>query len=181
MPAGLLDRRDSPLTSAALYGRDDMVSLLLQHGADTHAENPEGLTALHATAVSQNVECAAILLKSNGADVNSMSSKGITPLMAAIMHNSYKVLMLFLERAGPLNGERLLPLVATHADVQTTRILRSSGVFDVSQVVDVAACLLARRMGGSTDDALKFAFDELISACTRVRPKPAGRSSHLVK
>lgn len=175
MPADLVERRDSPLTSATLYGRDDMVELLLRHGADINAENPEGFTALHAAAASRSVKCASILLNVKGADVNCVSSKEVTPLMAAVIHNSHEVLSMFLDkRTGPLDVESLLSLVAVHADMKTMQILKLSEALNMGQVMDISTYqeLFASRLGESWDYALKFAFDELISTRTRVGPQP---------
>ncbi|KAH8743493.1 ankyrin repeat protein, partial [Diaporthe sp. PMI_573] len=85
----------SPLTSASLDGLPEMVKLLIHFGAKIDAANPEGRTALHSAAITQNVECADILLE-YGADMDYVSSNGCTPLMTAIIHNSHAVLRFFL-------------------------------------------------------------------------------------
>lgn len=95
MPKGVF--RSSPLTSSGFGGLAGMLRLLLKHGAEPDACNPEGRTALHSVAATQNVECALILLEW-GADLNVVSSNGRTPLTTAIIHNNHAVLRLFVDR-----------------------------------------------------------------------------------
>lgn len=94
MPKGLF--RSSPLTAAGFAGMPEMLKLLLDFDANPKACNPEGLTALHSVAHTQNVECARLLLE-YGADLNAMSGNGVTPLSTAIMHNNHPVLQLFVD------------------------------------------------------------------------------------
>ena len=118
-------KRSSPLTSASFGGLAGMTKLLLDHGANISASNPEGRTALHSVARSQSVECAEILLGA-GADMNEASSNRCTPLMVTIRYNAHTILNLFLSRCtGVLNGSQLLPTIAEYADVETMSILKS--------------------------------------------------------
>ncbi len=94
MPKGIF--RSSPLTATGFGGMPDMLELLLVFGADPNAYNPEGLTALHAVARTQNVDCALTLLNF-GADMNAVSTSGRTPLTTAVIHNNHVVLRLFLD------------------------------------------------------------------------------------
>lgn len=95
MPKGKF--RSSPLTAAGFAGMPEMLKLLLDFEADPNACNPEGLTALHSVARTQNVDCALLLLEF-GADLNAVSSTGKTPLTIAIMYNNHPVLKLFVDR-----------------------------------------------------------------------------------
>lgn len=160
IPKGLL--RGNPLTSAILNSLPGMVKLLIEFGAKIDATNPEGLTALHSAAVSQNPECASILLE-HDADITHMSSNGCTPLMTAIIHNSHAVLRLFLgKHVGCLNGSQLLPIVAEHADSETMSILASSQIFGIS-----GDCLPADRVillcRKDYNEMLGHAFESLVS------------------
>ncbi len=89
--------RSSPLTAAGFAGMPEMLKLLLDFEANPNACNPEGLTALHSVARTQNVDCALLLLEF-GADLNAMSSNGRTPLTTAITYNNHPVLQLFVSR-----------------------------------------------------------------------------------
>ncbi|KAI7909599.1 hypothetical protein M9X92_011542 [Pyricularia oryzae] len=121
--------RSSPLTSACFGGLADMVRLLIKHGANIRACNPEGRTALHTVAIKGHVECATILLN-HGADLNEASMNGRTPLMMAIIHNKHDILKLFLEHCqkyhGLQNSGLLGTIIAEHADADTMSILASS-------------------------------------------------------
>lgn len=95
MPTGIF--RSSPLTAAGFAGMPEMLKMLLDFEANPNACNPEGLTALHSVARTQNVDCARLLLEF-GADLNAMSSNGRTPLTTAIIYNNHPVLQLFVNR-----------------------------------------------------------------------------------
>ncbi len=95
MPKGIF--RSSPLTAAGFAGMPEMLKLLLDFEADPNASNPEGLTALHSVARTQNIDCALLLLEF-GANLNAMSRNGGTPLTTAIVHNNHPVLKLFVDR-----------------------------------------------------------------------------------
>ncbi|KAJ1483486.1 ankyrin repeat-containing domain protein [Baffinella frigidus] len=43
-------KESSPLNEASLYGREDIVRLLLEHGADLQARDNDGMTSLHLAA-----------------------------------------------------------------------------------------------------------------------------------
>lgn len=74
-----------------------MLKLLLDFEGNLNACNPEGLTALHSVARTQNVDCALLLLEF-GADLNAMFNNGRTPLTTAITYNNHPVLQLFVNR-----------------------------------------------------------------------------------
>ena len=161
IPAGLF--RGNPLTSANLNGLASMVDLLIRFGANLESVNPEGLTALHSTAISQNRDCASILL-ARGADMDRMTSTGCTPLMTAIIHNSHDVLRLFLaKRTDCLNGSQLLPVIAEYADSETMMILASHPFSPLNNGCLPADCAILFSRSGY-DDLLSHAFDRLIYA-----------------
>lgn len=164
MPQGLF--RSSPVTAASFGGLAEMIKLLAQFGANIDAVNPEGRTALQAVAVTQNVECAAILLQ-RGADMDHLSRNGCTPLMTAISHNKHAVLRVFLSNkyVSRMKGSQLLPIIAQHADSETMSILASSQSFNLNGIGLAAGrdTLLCR---SDYDDMLGHAFENLVS----VRP-----------
>lgn len=90
--------RSSPLTAASFGGLAQMIRLLITFGAEIDAYNPEGNTALHAAAITQNVECAAILLEL-GASLDDVSGMGRTAVVTASIHGSTSVLKLFVDHA----------------------------------------------------------------------------------
>ncbi|XP_066250379.1 putative ankyrin repeat protein RF_0381 [Euwallacea similis] len=75
---------DSALITAVIFNRTQMVSLLLQHGADPNIQNLTGQTALHSAVRKKNLENVKILLLSN-AQPNVEDAFGNTPLSLSII------------------------------------------------------------------------------------------------
>jgi len=71
----------TPLSYAALFGRDEVVAMLLQKGADANRANRDGGTALHGAAFLGRADIARELLKS-GADPKKRNERGETALDA---------------------------------------------------------------------------------------------------
>src|ERR1700690_2371493 len=69
----------TPLMVAALLGRTEAATLLIQKGARLDAKNNDGSTALHVAAFFCQPETAQLLLD-KGADVNAKNNRGETPL-----------------------------------------------------------------------------------------------------
>ena len=70
------------LASAALMGHTDIVSLLLEHGADVNARSKDGGTALHAAAFLGRAETVKLLLD-KGADPTLRHKMGSTAIDGA--------------------------------------------------------------------------------------------------
>ena len=69
----------TPLSWAALHGREDAVEWLLDNGADVEGRNHDGNTALHSAAFLGRSEIARLLLE-RGADVNAVEDNGGRPI-----------------------------------------------------------------------------------------------------
>uniref|UniRef100_A0A0D6R704 Uncharacterized protein n=1 Tax=Araucaria cunninghamii TaxID=56994 RepID=A0A0D6R704_ARACU len=72
----------TPLHSAVSSGKDNVVEVLLQAGADVSMANKGGRTALHYAASKGRLNIAQILI-SHGAKVNQKDKFGCTPLHRA--------------------------------------------------------------------------------------------------
>ena len=71
------------LVVASTKGRDQIASILIDHGADVEATNKKGETSLHVASLQGNQKMVALLLDA-GADANkARTNNGETPLHAA--------------------------------------------------------------------------------------------------
>jgi ankyrin repeat protein len=85
------DAEDStPLHYAAWKGHPEVTALLLERGADVHAQNTIGHwggTPLHAAAHANQRPIAEMLI-AHGADVNALSCNGRRPLAETAIHKA---------------------------------------------------------------------------------------------
>jgi ankyrin repeat protein len=172
VPEGLF--RSSPLKAASFGGRAEMVKLLLHHGAEIDAYNPEGHTALHAAVITQNVECARILLEW-GASVEDVARNGRTPLTLAIIHNSHAILKLFVDRRFK-EGPQVLAVIAEHADAETMSIIGSSLPLKLSLNPAVDGFAAGREILWQRTDyneRLGHAFEEMLSSISTAKEDAA--------
>jgi ankyrin repeat protein len=89
----------TPLDDAALSGNKDLIEMLLAHGADLSAQDPESKSApLHYAASFGRLEAVRILVE-HGADVSAKNSKGQTALQLA-MSNQQEEVAAFLRSHG---------------------------------------------------------------------------------
>ncbi|OAL52612.1 hypothetical protein IQ07DRAFT_585764 [Pyrenochaeta sp. DS3sAY3a] len=139
-----------------------------QQVAHPNACNPEGLTALHSVARTQNVDCALLLLEF-GADLNAVSSTGKTPLATAIIHNNHPVIKLFVDRCYDymttlrFESPQILPIIAEHADVETISTLASSHPLKLSLDLSMDSLIKSRAILEQRQDyteKLSAAFEE---------------------
>ena len=92
------------LHEAAAFGeKPEVVSLLLDRGADINARSISGSTPLHLAASSQTVEIVALLLD-RGANINARDMDRETPLHLAVRHNTSDVVELLLYRGADINA-----------------------------------------------------------------------------
>jgi hypothetical protein len=91
----------TPLHCAAWKGHAEVAAILLDHGADLHAQSRNehyGGTLLHAAAHG-NQKAAAELLIERGADVQAVSGNGRTPLQETAFHNASSVARLLKQHS----------------------------------------------------------------------------------
>src|SRR6218665_3689161 len=113
---------------------ENMVKLLVEHGADVCAKNYIGDTAMHWAAAS-GLRGAILVLLRNGADINAQNQLGSTPIMIAIERNSghaRETVLMLLEWGANVNdidrsGWSVLCYAVNSADVAITEILLQRG------------------------------------------------------
>ena len=92
----------TPLHLASFFGRKDVASVLLAHGADVNALSrstrfAKENTPLHAAAANRQVALAELLL-AHGADVNAKDGSGYTPLALAASGKNDLLVVILLEK-----------------------------------------------------------------------------------
>jgi ankyrin repeat protein len=87
------DTRASPtfLTQAARLGREEIVSLLLQHGVDVDGEDGDAMTPLMWASWNGHLKVVNLLIKA-GSDVNARDKRGDSVLSYAILGKSADVI-----------------------------------------------------------------------------------------
>jgi len=87
-PSSVLSMSMSALMRASWYGYTEIITLLLEKGADVNAKNDEGMTALMCASVYGYTEIITLLLK-KGADINATDEDGKTALIYASTEDGY--------------------------------------------------------------------------------------------
>ena len=101
VPEGLEGRLEveygrSYLSQAVLGGHEEIVKMLLEHGADVSSQDNSGGSALHVAAFHGQTGCARLLLAA-GANVNALDAFGDTPLHESCSQGNLEMSKLLLE------------------------------------------------------------------------------------
>lgn len=102
-------RGRTPLMVACANGwevGDDLMRLLLKHGADVHARDNMQRTVLHIACEHQDEECVRLLLDA-GADIEACSKSGQTPLHVACEQWNSDVVRLLLHNKARTDARNL--------------------------------------------------------------------------
>lgn len=87
------------LTGTVAHGREDMVALLLAHGADAAHRYGPGWSPLHEAASNGNLPLITLLLD-HGAELNAKNDEGNTPLALAMNKERGEAVELLRARGG---------------------------------------------------------------------------------
>lgn len=134
------DRGRSPLHHAASKGHIDVMTLLLDKGANINAQDESGNKPLHYAANNGHIEVAKLLLK-KGANVNAETECGGTALGNAVYKRDFDMARLLLENGATFHSGRTgstpLHFVAEVGNVALTRLLLEIGAnINAINVVD---------------------------------------------
>ncbi|KAI2720643.1 hypothetical protein CBS147332_3883 [Penicillium roqueforti] len=91
----------SPLAIAAHEGQDDIVALLLQHGANIDILDEVGHTPLHWACEKNSLDTVRLLL-SHGADIEGSGQR--TPLLSVAMKNQLQMAELLIKEGANVNA-----------------------------------------------------------------------------
>jgi ankyrin repeat protein len=127
----------SPLGLAAFFGRKDVATLLLEHGADPNAASRNAVQVRPIHSAAANGDHAAGLaisqsLLDKGADPNAAQSGGWTPLHEAAAHGKKDLARLLLDRgadteARNAEGQTPLDLARKNGQGEVAALLRQFG------------------------------------------------------
>jgi hypothetical protein len=95
-------REVTPIHAAARVGHVDVISLLLEHGADMDGRGDDGMTPLHLALSCGRVEAAQFLLE-RGADINAGDDYRRTSLHSAVFARDGQPVRLLLEHGADVN------------------------------------------------------------------------------
>ena len=125
----------TPLQSAVVYGRLEVVQKLIEYNADISAEDDYGVTPLHWASESESQDrfkggSVLRLLLKHGAHINARTKNGQTPLHWASQFGMPEVVHLLLELGADIelknsDGETALQKAAGHDEV--VKLLREHG------------------------------------------------------
>jgi hypothetical protein len=122
---------ETPMHVAARKGNGDVLSLLLEHGADMEGRNSYGETPLHTSSREGKLDAGQFLLD-RGADIHARADKDWTPLITAVYHGCIEFARMLLECGARINaqtayGQSPLHEAVRDGDIQAVRLLLEHG------------------------------------------------------
>lgn len=94
----------TPLLIAMMQGNEEIVEMLLNHGADPNIKSEEQFSPLHESVSKGNLSIVEKLL-SSGAQIDTTTSTGMTPLMLAAQTGNKAMIKLLIEKGADINKQ----------------------------------------------------------------------------
>jgi hypothetical protein len=121
----------TPLHVAASAGHSDILSLLIEHGADMGGRDKDGHTPLHRASDNARLEVGQLLLN-RGADINVQNDCNNTPLIFAANSGHAEFTRILLERGAMIDargrlGRTPLHWAADNGQSEVVRLLLERG------------------------------------------------------
>ena len=155
-PADLIISGWPILTIAANYRKNDIVSLLLDNGADVNMKNINGDTALILAAYNEYLETLAALLRA-GADTEVIGSDGESALMWSVEKGGLESVRLLLD-----NGANIVGFSQSYGTSdRNTPLMRSVA----NENLEMATLLLNK---GASPNFTNFACDSAYTYAMRI-------------
>ena len=149
---GLLDAEDSkgftPVHSAVVGGKEDVVKFLIDKGADLNIRNKNGLTPVF-TAIDRGRNNIAKVLIENGADINIKGYRGSTLLHMAARGGDSGLAQVLLDKGAKINVRDSRGNTPLHMAFESNQLEnRRFGL--IKMLVDNGADVNAKNSAGST-------------------------------
>ena len=131
-PEQIFDKGASAVHIAATEGHADILSLLLEHGADVDGRDFGDMSPLHQAAWFGEVNAGKLLLD-HGANVDVRCNDGFTPLFSATHHEDVEFARMLLEHGAEVNvrgkssSDTPLHWAASDGRIETVRLLLDNG------------------------------------------------------
>lgn len=130
-PHAKMEGDATTLMAAAYGGDDDVLSDLIQRGADLEAKDVDGYTALMYACNGAQMRAVEVLLDA-GADVNARDKQNSTPTMFAAQHGHTDIVKRLVEHGGDLDargehGLSALGFARQNGHDETARLLEQAG------------------------------------------------------
>ena len=122
----------TPMHVAATQGHADVLSLLLDRGADVDVRGDSDVTPLYRASRFGKQEAGQVLLDC-GADINAGGNECQTPLSGALFKGHFEFARVLIQRGAKINfhnkstGKTPLHLAAERASIQAVRLLLEHG------------------------------------------------------
>ncbi|KAK3737775.1 hypothetical protein QZH41_012214 [Actinostola sp. cb2023] len=131
-PSAVQDNLDTPLHVACNNGNDDMVALLLFHGAVIDAEDKDGMTPILRASLAGKVDIVDILLNEGSDVLPPPGSTMPAPLLCAVKRGHNKAIVFLLKRGSPIalrdtQYRTCLHIAVYTAGIETVRVILKNG------------------------------------------------------
>uniref|UniRef100_A0A1I8HEE9 Protein kinase domain-containing protein n=1 Tax=Macrostomum lignano TaxID=282301 RepID=A0A1I8HEE9_9PLAT len=97
------DRSETPLHITCRTGKDDLVTLLLQHHANVNAIDDKGETPIFHAIAKDSIETCTVLIR-NGADLNAVNKDGMSVLCKAYYEGRSAIVRLLKSEHPTINA-----------------------------------------------------------------------------
>jgi len=137
------DDRWTPLHVVSTYGHVEVGRILIEHGADTTAQDNRKMTPLHVASRNGHLEVARLLVE-HGADVTARNQEAWTPLFWASREGYLDVVRFLIEHGADATARDNIGRTALHW-------ASSSGRVEIARLLlEHGACVTARADDGRT-------------------------------
>jgi len=123
---------ETPLHTAVMSGRPEIVKLLVEQGINVNAQNREGIASIHYAALLNQINVVNYLIQ-NRANINIQDNLGQTPLEYAVGNNYIDMVQLLVQRGANIHirdnlGQTLLHHAVIENNINMVNLLLSLNI-----------------------------------------------------